>query len=92
MVILESTSPPRTTLDILLPVLEKTGLECGEDFDLVYSPERVLPGKIFEELINNDRIVGDKPRLQQNGRKNYIVRLYREASTVQIRPQPRWSS
>lgn len=58
LVILESTSPPRTTLDVVLPILEETGLVCGEDFDLVYSPERVLPGRILEELVSNDRIVG----------------------------------
>ena len=58
MVILESTSPPRTTVDVVKPILEESGLICGEDFDLVYSPERVLPGKILEELIMNDRIVG----------------------------------
>jgi len=58
LVILESTSPPRTTEDVLRPVLEESGLVCGEDFDLVYSPERVLPGKILQELIKNDRIVG----------------------------------
>jgi UDP-N-acetyl-D-mannosaminuronic acid dehydrogenase len=58
LVILESTSPPRTTIDRVLPILEESGLACGKDFDLVYSPERVLPGKILEELIHNDRIVG----------------------------------
>ena len=62
MVILESTSPPRTTIDIVKPLLEQSGLTCGVDFDLVYSPERVLPGKIFEELVNNDRIVGGYTR------------------------------
>ena len=58
LVILESTSPPRTTIDIVMPILEESGLVCGKDFDLVYSPERVLPGRILEELVHNDRIVG----------------------------------
>ena len=58
LVILESTSPPRTTVDVLAPILEKSGLQAGKDFHLAYSPERVLPGKILQELIENTRIIG----------------------------------
>jgi UDP-N-acetyl-D-mannosaminuronic acid dehydrogenase len=62
LVILESTSPPRTTLDIVAPILEKTGLKAGEDFLLAYSPERVLPGKILQELVANARVIGGVDR------------------------------
>lgn len=58
LVVLESTSPPRTTLDVLRPILERSGLKAGEDFHLVYSPERVLPGQILRELIENARVIG----------------------------------
>lgn len=58
LVVLESTSPPRTTIDILVPILEKSGLQAGEDFYLAYSPERVLPGQILRELIENARVIG----------------------------------
>jgi UDP-N-acetyl-D-mannosaminuronic acid dehydrogenase len=58
LVVLESTSPPRTTLDLVAPILEKSGLKPGEDFFLAYSPERVLPGKILQELIENARVIG----------------------------------
>ncbi|HYE77500.1 MAG TPA: nucleotide sugar dehydrogenase [bacterium] len=59
LVILESTSPPRTTTAIVKPVIARlTGLEGGRDYDLAYCPERVLPGKILQELRANDRIVG----------------------------------
>lgn len=58
MVILESTVPPKTTSDIVLPILEKSGLKAGIDFNLVHSPERVIPGKILYELVNNNRIMG----------------------------------
>lgn len=58
LVILESTSPPRTTTDIVAPILEESGLKAGEDFLLAYSPERVLPGKILQELVENDRVIG----------------------------------
>ena len=58
LVILESTVPPRTTLDLLLPILQKTGLEMGRELQVAFCPERVLPGKILEELIFNSRVVG----------------------------------
>ena len=58
LVILESTSPPRTTIDLVKPILERSGLKAGVDFYLCYSPERVLPGQILRELIENARVVG----------------------------------
>jgi UDP-N-acetyl-D-mannosaminuronic acid dehydrogenase len=58
LVILESTSPPRTTLDVVQPILERSGLKAGVDFHLCYSPERVLPGQILRELVENARVVG----------------------------------
>lgn len=58
LVILESTSPPRTTLDLVQPILERSNLKAGSDFFLCYSPERVLPGQILRELIENARVVG----------------------------------
>ncbi len=58
LVILESTSPPLTTLNLVKPILERSGLKAGVDFQLCYSPERVLPGQILRELIENARVVG----------------------------------
>jgi UDP-N-acetyl-D-mannosaminuronic acid dehydrogenase len=58
LVILESTSPPRTTVDLLGPILERSGLKAGIDFFLCYSAERVLPGQILRELIENARVIG----------------------------------
>jgi UDP-N-acetyl-D-mannosaminuronic acid dehydrogenase len=58
LVILESTVPPKTVENVMLPELVKSGLEIGKDIFVSHSPERVIPGKIFEELVNNDRIVG----------------------------------
>ncbi len=58
LVVLELTSPPRTTVDLVTPILEKSGLKAGSDFFLCYSPERVLPGQILRELIENARVVG----------------------------------
>jgi UDP-N-acetyl-D-mannosaminuronic acid dehydrogenase len=56
-VILESTVPPGTTVDVLGPVLEGSGIGVS-DFSLAYSPETVLPGNVITELRANDRAVG----------------------------------
>lgn len=62
LVVLESTSPPRTTIDLVAPILEKSSLKAGVDFHLCYSPERVLPGQILRELIENARVIGGVTR------------------------------
>jgi UDP-N-acetyl-D-mannosaminuronic acid dehydrogenase len=62
LVVLESTSPPRTTMDLVAPILARSGLEAGRGFHLVYSPERVLPGQIMRELIENARVIGGVTR------------------------------
>ena len=58
LVILESTVRPRTTIDIVKPILEETGLICGQDFFLAYVPEKAIPGKTLEEMQNNHRLIG----------------------------------
>jgi UDP-N-acetyl-D-mannosaminuronic acid dehydrogenase len=74
LVVLESTSPPRTTIDIVAPILRKSGLTAGKDFFLAYSPERVLPGQILRELIENARVIGGVDRLSaQAGRDLYSI-------------------
>jgi UDP-N-acetyl-D-glucosamine dehydrogenase len=56
--ILESTTYPGTTREIVLPILEKSGLEVGKDFFLAYSPERVDPGNRTFTTSNIPKIVG----------------------------------
>lgn len=74
LVILESTSPPRTTVDVVAPILQRSGLTPGSDFYLAYSPERVLPGQILRELIENARVIGGLDRLSaEAGRELYQV-------------------
>lgn len=58
IIIIESTIAPMSTDNIIKPIFEKEGYKVGKDLYLAHCPERVLPGKIMEELINNDRIVG----------------------------------
>lgn len=74
LVILESTSPPRTTVALVAPILERSGLKAGKDFYLAYSPERVLPGQILRELIENARVVGGIDRASaEAGRQLYEI-------------------
>jgi len=74
LVILESTSPPRTTCDVVAPILERSGLARGTDFHLAYVPERVLPGQILRELIENGRVIGGVNQVSaQAGRELYSL-------------------
>ena len=57
-VIIESTIAPMSTDDTIKPIFEKAGFEIGKDLFLSHCPERVLPGQILEELVNNNRIIG----------------------------------
>lgn len=57
LVVLESTTYPGTTREVLLPALEETGLKVGEDFFLAYSPERIDPGNPVFRLDNTPKVV-----------------------------------
>ncbi|MDR2610379.1 MAG: nucleotide sugar dehydrogenase [Clostridiales Family XIII bacterium] len=58
-VVLESTTYPGTTEELLKPILEEgSGLKCGEDFYLGYSPERVDPGNLIYKTKNTPKVVG----------------------------------
>lgn len=58
LVILESTTYPGTTREMVLPMLEETGLVAGSDFWLAFSPERVDPGNADWNIVNTPKIVG----------------------------------
>jgi len=58
LVVLESTTYPGTTKQVVLPKLESSGLRCGVDFYLAYSPERVDPGSKEHSVGNTPKIVG----------------------------------
>ncbi len=59
MVVLESTTYPGTTEELVRPILEKgSGLRCGEDFYLGFSPERVDPGNLIYKTKNTPKVVG----------------------------------
>ncbi|MFB9274562.1 nucleotide sugar dehydrogenase [Cohnella cellulosilytica] len=58
LVVLESTTYPGTTAEVVKPILEETGLICGVDFFLAYSPERVDPGNKFFKTKNTPKVIG----------------------------------
>ena len=57
LVVLESTTYPGTTRDLLLPLLEENGFKVGKDFYLAYSPERIDPGNKSFNLVNTPKVV-----------------------------------
>ncbi len=79
LVILESTCPPGTTLNVVRPILETSGLTVGTDVHLAHCPERVLPGRILKELIDNDRVVGGvTPSCSERARALYATVVHGE--------------
>ena len=80
LVVLESTTYPGTTNEVMLPILERSGLKGGRDFYLAYSPERVDPGSKSYTIKNTPKVVGgiddESTRLAQT--------LYRQVSDVVI--------
>jgi UDP-N-acetyl-D-glucosamine dehydrogenase len=58
LIVLESTTYPGTTDEVILPELLKTGLEVGKDFFLAFSPERVDPGNRQHQTQNTPKVIG----------------------------------
>jgi UDP-N-acetyl-D-glucosamine dehydrogenase len=76
LVILESTTYPGTTDELVLPMLEKSGLKVGQDFFLCFSPERVDPGNAKFQTKNIPKVVGGStPACTELGRLFYSQAL-----------------
>lgn len=58
MIVIESTSYPGTTEELVKPILESSGMKCGADFYLGFSPERVDPGNPIYNIRNIPKVVG----------------------------------
>ena len=59
LIVLESTTYPGTTEEFIKPILEeKSGLKCGQDFFLAFSPERIDPGNPWYKMRNTPKVVG----------------------------------
>ena len=76
LIILESTTYPGTTDELVLPMLQKSGLQVGEDFFLCFSPERVDPGNPRYQTANIPKVVGGTtPACTEMGREFYAQAL-----------------
>lgn len=76
LVILESTTYPGTTAELVLPMLEESGLKVGQDFFLCFSPERVDPGNAKYQTKNIPKVVGGTtPACTELGRLFYSQAL-----------------
>lgn len=58
LVIIESTVPPGTCENLVIPLLEESGLKAGKDFGLAFTPERALPNNTIHEITHNARVIG----------------------------------
>ncbi len=75
LVSIESTLPPRTMQDLVIPIIEESsGMKTGRDFLLVHCPERVMPGRLLRNLKEYDRVLGgyDPPSVEA-GKKLYSM-------------------
>ncbi len=80
LVIIESTVPPETGNKIVKTILEESGLKCGKDFMLAYSPERALPNNTIYEMTHNVRVVGGYDEKSAN----LAIKLYSHITSGDI--------
>ena len=90
LIILESTTYPGTTDEVVQPLLESTGLKAGEDFFIAFSPERVDPGNPTFQTHNVPKVVGGlTPTCSQLAARSTARRSRRSSRSVR-RGSPRW--
>lgn len=77
LVILESTSPVGTTMDVVAEGLKASNLRIGEDVFVAHCPERVLPGRILSELVENDRVIGGINELSTDAASDFYGEFVR---------------
>jgi UDP-N-acetyl-D-glucosamine dehydrogenase len=82
LVILESTTYPGTTEQVLKPLLETSGLKAGRDFLLAYSPERIDPGNVKYGLRNTPRVVGGLTRRSADAAALFYAQIVDEVTTL----------
>ncbi|MBL7066106.1 MAG: nucleotide sugar dehydrogenase, partial [Anaerolineae bacterium] len=93
LVVLQSTTYPGTTEEIVQPILEQSGLKAGEDFNLAFSPERIDPGNKQWTAYNTPKVVGGltpectrlaADLLQQMGAPVHVVSSPRAAELTKL--------
>jgi UDP-N-acetyl-D-mannosaminuronic acid dehydrogenase len=80
MVIIESTVPQGTCQNIIIPILENSGLKAGLDFGIAYTPERALPNNTIYEMTHNARVIGGI----NDASANNAVSLYKKITYGEI--------
>ena len=92
LIILESTTYPGTTEELVQPMLEATGLKAGVDFFLAFSPERVDPGNPTFHTHNVPKVVGGiDADVHRSWRRRSTAHGDRDASCRSARrASPRW--
>jgi UDP-N-acetyl-D-glucosamine dehydrogenase len=83
LVVLESTTYPGTTEEVVRPILEESGLKAGVDFHLAFSPERVDPGNLMYKTHNTPKVVGGlTPKCTKIAKELYGAVLGADVFTV----------
>ncbi len=87
LVVIESTVPPMTTIRMAERIERIIGMKAGRDFYMVHAPERVMPGRIFKELVYNSRIFGgitpESAELAEELYRAFVRgRVFKTSSTV----------
>ncbi len=78
MVVLESTTYPGTTEELIKPILEEgSGLKCSQDFYLGFSPERVDPGNLIYKTKNTPKVVGAIGKRRDRSNRFYVQDCFR---------------
>ena len=92
LVILESTSPVGTTDEVVATILKSEGHKVGEEVYVAHCPERVLPGRILIELVENDRVVGGINEASTKVTVKFYERFVRGAVLATTQKRPKWLS
>ncbi|OGS21265.1 MAG: UDP-N-acetyl-D-glucosamine dehydrogenase [Elusimicrobia bacterium RIFOXYA2_FULL_39_19] len=82
LIVLESTTYPTTTRDVLKPILESNGLKCGKDFFLAFSPEREDPGNKDFNTENITKIVGGIEKISSDLASTFYSSVINKVFTV----------
>ncbi len=87
MIIFRSTTPPKTTTDIIIPFLEHhSSLKCGIDFGVAMCPERILEGKAIQELYELPEIIGGINEICNDIAKNIFLIINSEKEILYTSP------
>jgi UDP-N-acetyl-D-glucosamine dehydrogenase len=88
LVVLQSTTYPGTTAEVVQPVLERSGLVAGRDFALAFSPERVDPGNAVWRVENTPKVVGGTTARCAEHARVLLERVMDDAGLVHVMSSP----